>query len=553
MRMSDFYKLFFSVIAACGAACGASAVDFASGVLLLNEGQYGKPATICHLDSKGRWTDRVFAGANDEESTLGNTGAFATSYADTLYIVSKQANAAGAILTKADARTLVKLASTSDLGFANCQGRAFLPVDHLKGYAGTSLGVAVVSMSDLSVKGSIEGLVNNSGKAVECGNMLRLDDRVFIATKSKFLYVVDPSTDKIVEILDFSSITGNEKAYAASIVAGSDGALYCSVAGGTSGSTLPYLIKVNSSEKDPSKLVTEVINIPEGIYAPANSWYTWTPDAFCADPSAPALYWNGGASSFKSNQMLFKYDIATGEFSSFYNFPEDRFLYGSAMRVNPADGAIYLAYTSGTAWSDVTTLARLSADGSVDAEWPMTQEYWFPCLPLFPDTEGPVAVAVEKPYFVDADQLSTSIDLRGLATDHDSHDALIVAKLSSNETPGLAEMEVKHGFLTVRPVAGANGIAIARVELDSNGRSVTLNIPMDIRSAAGVESVSVAKSTPVAYRENATTLRLIGSGTAEIYTLSGALVARHAVDGTATLTVPSYPLVVRFAGTTLKL
>ncbi len=553
--MSDFNKLLLTMIAACGAAGSLFAADYADGVLLLNEGKYGTPGSICHLDAEGKWTDRAFAEANAGEATLGNTGSFAASRGDCLYIVSKQKNTAGAILTKAGSRTLRKLASASDFGFAaSCQGRAFLPIDDTKGYLSTTLGVAVVKLEDLSLISSIEGLLNNAGKAVECGNMIRLDDRVFIATKSKFLYVIDPATDTIIETLDFTEITGNEKAYAASIVVGTDGALYCSVAGGTNGSTLPWLVKVTTSADDPSKLITETIAVPEEVYPPANSWYTWTPDAFCASPAAGALYWNGGASSFKSNQMLFKYDIAKGEFSKFYDFAEDKFLYGSAMRVNPADGSVYLAYVSGNAYSDATTLAKLNPEeGTVTAEWPMNQEYWYPCLPLFPDNEAPAATPIENPYQVDGDIASTLIDLRGLASDPDSHDALMTITLSENRNPELAEMEVKHGFLRVSPAAGALGSAIASVKYDSNGRTASLDIPLSISSSTGVADVAATDNSVSALRESATSLRLAGYGVAEVYTLSGALIARVNVDGTTSVAVTETPVIVRFGNLATKL
>ena len=45
---------------------------------------------------------------------------------------------------------------------------------------------------------------------------------------------------------------------------------------------------------NPYTLQTEVIDLPEGIYGPANSWYAWTPDCFCASQQQNVLYWNGG-------------------------------------------------------------------------------------------------------------------------------------------------------------------------------------------------------------------------------------------------------------------
>ena len=549
--MSDFTKLFSAAIAA-SIAVGGSAADYAGGVFLLNEGKYGTPATICHLDGEGRWTDRALSAAN-EGKTLGNTGSFAQFYGDFLYVVSKQANTAGAILTKADAATLEIKAVSSDLAFSNCQGRAFLAVDPAKAYVGTTKGVAVVRLGDLSLAGTIDGILNDAGKEVECGNMARVDDRVFVTTKSSFIYVVDPETDAVTGKINMVELTGNDKAKAASIVVANDGTLWASVASGTSGATLPYLVKIAGSESDASEITTEVVNIPEGIYAPANSWYTWTPDAFCASPKAPVLYWNGGASSFKSNKELFKYDLSTGVFSKFYEFADDQFLYGSAMRVSPIDGDIYLAYVSGNAYSDATTLARLNAVGDIAAQYPMSQEFWFPALPFFPDNEAPVAALFEKSFAVDADQASTVIGLNGIATDADSHNALMVKTLAGNPNPELAEMEVRHGQLTVRPAAGARGAAVARINVNSNGREVVVDVPLTLTSTSGVEDVAAGETSVAAYRENGGSIRLLGDGVAEVYTLSGALVGKIVVSGAASVNVPDAPMVVRFGGKVFKI
>ncbi len=56
-----------------------------------------------------------------------------------------------------------------------------------------------------------------------------------------------------------------------------DGNLWLSVAPNVNGMgfTLPYLVKV-----DPVTLEYEIIDIPDGIYAPANSRYAWMPDGF---------------------------------------------------------------------------------------------------------------------------------------------------------------------------------------------------------------------------------------------------------------------------------
>ncbi len=543
----------FLAIAASSAVSAMAADDFTTGVFLLNEAQYGTPATICHLGNDGAWDNRVFAGAN-EGVTLGNTGAFAAIYGDDIYIVSKQANGTGSILTKADATSFVMKASTNEIGFSGSQGRAFVAVDLAKGYLGTTKGVAIINLADLSLLGTIEGILNDSGKEVECGNMIRVNDRVFITTKSSFIYVVDPSTDTIIETLNMAEITGNEKAKAASIVVDNEGALWASVAGNTSGGTLPYLVKITQSATDASKLETAVIDIPEDIFAPANSWYTWTTDAFCSAANAPALYWNGGASSFNSNKLIFKYDIEKGEFSKFHEFESDQFLYGSAMRVSIVDNDIYLVYNVGkNAYTNASVLARFTPGGDVVATYPMTEEFWFPTLVFFPDVKAPVEGSLQMPIAVDGDQTETVISLDNIATDPDSRDALIIKSLSENRTPELCEMEVANGQLVVKPVSGANGTAVAAINVNSNGRTKVMDVTLNIATQSGVENVSAADNFFAAYRSEPNAVRLLGQGEAAVFSISGAKLATVDVAGEATVTVPATPVIVRFNGKATKL
>lgn len=548
--MSNIAKILFGALAAT-AISGATAADYSTGVFLLNEGK--GVGSICHLSTDGKWTDRVYSTTN-EGNTLGVTGTYAQIYGDYIYMTAKTASKEGqALLIKANAKTMQLVASTKQLGFANAQGRAFLAIDNEKGYAGSSKGVAVVKLEDLSVVSTIEGIVNESGKQAECGNMFRVDDRVFLATKSKFIYIIDPATDKIDSTIDVAELTANEKAKVGSLTVANDGAVWVSVAADANGGTLPYLVKIAPKADNAAELETAVINIPEGIYAPANSWFAWTPDAFCASPVAPALYWNGGASSWASNQLIFKYDIEKGEFSKFYEFPADEYLYGAAMRVNPADGNIYFGFNCGGPYTSNSTLAVMNDKAEVLNRYPMTEEFWFPTLPVFTDSEDPDYGDLASPIEIDGDVAETVISLKGFATDKDSHDALIVKSLAENRTPELAELEIKHGQLTVRPTAGANGSAAAEVKVNSNGRERVLSLHLNISSKSGIEDVTANEAAVNAYRDQAGALRLLGNGSAQVYTLSGALVADVEVAGEATVEVPASPVIVRFGGKAFKL
>ncbi len=76
---------------------------------------------------------------------------------------------------------------------------------------------------------------------------------------------------------------------------------------------------------------------------------------------------------------------------------------------------------------------------------------------------------------------------------------------------------------------------------------------ISISSSTGVADVAATDNSVSALRESATSLRLAGYGVAEVYTLSGALIARVNVDGTTSVAVTETPVIVRFGNLATKL
>ncbi|MDE6125680.1 MAG: DUF5074 domain-containing protein, partial [Muribaculaceae bacterium] len=145
---------------------------------------------------------------------------------------------------------------------------------------------------------------------------------------------------------------------------------------------------------DPSTLETEVIPIPEGMYAPLNSWYAWTPDAFAASKVRNRLYWKGGANRWFSGSQIYCFDIDTRSVSLFIDLDAegaDWKLYGCSLGVHPVTDEIYMSLYHEFGTPTYIT-RRYSPQGEVIRNYPMIMNYWFPSLPVFAVKEGDAAV-----------------------------------------------------------------------------------------------------------------------------------------------------------------
>ena len=284
------------------AANPAAAEDskYSQGVFIINEDWYGtNSSSVNFLDDNGEWSYRVFQTENPGME-LGCTAEAGQIYGGKFFIMAKQPDGIkvkGGRLTVCDASTMKALKQFPELGGAD--GRGFLGVDEHKGYVGTTNGIYVLDIDALEISGSVKNSGGTEIYAGEIGNMVRVNDYVFAIHRDDDLLVIDPTSDTVLKVL-----SAPDNMDLGSIVLSKDGTLWCSLI--ANGNAANSLWKIN-----PATLETEVVALPDGIYGPANSWYAWTPDAFCASTQNNVLYWNGGASSWTSGYMIFKYDIDT--------------------------------------------------------------------------------------------------------------------------------------------------------------------------------------------------------------------------------------------------
>jgi len=395
-------------------ASAADDIDYTKGVFFVNEDWYGhQNSTVNYLlpdDPDGNfWHYRVVQTENPGKE-LGCTNQFGTIWKGRFYFIAKQekdpgAGITGGRITVADARSMKILYQSSviDPSGAQCDGRGFLGVDEHKGYISSSNGVWIFDLDSYEIKGQIVGTANPDAGGDDSpntdptgslyhgqsGSMVMAAGRVFVAHQQSGLLVIDPVRDEVTDVISMDIV--EENAGIGSVVLSLDGNLWLSVAKNVqgTGATLPYLVKV-----EPETLRTEIIDIPGDMYPPSNSWYAWTPDAFCASAVNNCLYWKGGANRWFSGSKIFKYDIDTAKLSCIIDLDADGEnwkLYGCSMRLHPVTDEIYMSlyHDFGT---PVYITRRYSADGTRIRDYEMIQNYWFPSIPVFPQGDVPASV-----------------------------------------------------------------------------------------------------------------------------------------------------------------
>lgn len=406
----------------------AEEVDFSKGVLVVNEDWYGhQNSTVNYLlpdDPDGDyWHYRVIQEANPGKQ-LGCTNQYGALWNGRFYLIAKQdkdpgASVQGGRITVCDAKTMEILhqQATIDPSGAQCDGRGFVGVDEHKGYISTSNGIWIFNLDTYTIEGQVSGSANpNAGGDNDkpntdptgalyhgqAGSMVLTAGKVFAAHQQYGLLVIDPTTDSVIETISMESVA--QKAGIGSVVLAKDGSLWVSVAKNVSGTgaTLPYLMRVN-----PVTLETEIVEIPEGSFAPSNSWYAWTPDTFCASSVTNSLYWSGGENSWFSSQRIFKMDVDTRTITKIVDLIEDGEdwkVYGCSMRLHPITDEIYVSLYHQFG-QPVYITRRYTADGEKIQDYDMIQNYWFPSLFVFPqdprNQSGIEDIAVDRPAIAD--------------------------------------------------------------------------------------------------------------------------------------------------------
>lgn len=473
-------------------------VDYSKGTFIVNEDWYGhQNSTLNFLTDDGEWIYRVIQKENPGVE-IGATAQYGAIYGDKFFVMAKQpkdpgASITGGRITICDAKTMkvlkqIENIAVDDKGSSIADGRGFLGVDEHKAYVGSSNGIYVLDLDSLKITGSVSGAGNDSDDPYQqlyggqIGNMVRVNDRVFAVHQKNGLLIINPATDEVEKTVEAPEGWGF-----GSVVLSKDGNLWLSLAASSgSGQADTRIVKLN-----PATLEQTIIECPEGIFGPANSWYAWTPDCFCASKQNNVLYWNGGNSSWFSGKTIYKYDIDSNTFSTFIDYnndPDGWQIYGCSFRVNPVtDEAIVSLYKG---YGDPTYVVRkYDNEGNQTAEYSMISNYWFPSLPVFPDNEAPVVADIDPVSITTED--STTVSLKDVATDADNMDAAIVKTVKKVSDEKVLKAEMADGDLVITPLKA--GKADITIQINSNGKLAETVVSVEISEATDIDAVEGAK------------------------------------------------------------
>ncbi len=417
-------------------AVAAQESDYTQGIIWVNEDWYGhQNSTVNYLlpdDPDGEYWKYRIVQAENPGKELGCTNQYGALWHDRLYLIAKQekdpgATITGGRITVCDAKTMKILHQQNliDPSGAQCDGRGFLGVDEHKGYISTSNGVWIFDLDDYTVTGQVKGSANpNAGGDNDkpntdptgslyhgqSGMMVSAAGKVFVAHQQYGLLVVDPAEDEVVEVLSMDIV--QQGAGIGSIVKSKDGYLWLSIAKNLqgTGAFLNYIVRV-----DPETLDYEIVDIPEGMYPPSNSWYAWTPDAFVASTVQNCLYWKGGPNRWFTGTKIYKFDCDTRQQSLFIDLEEEGAnwkIYGCALGVHPVTDELYMALYHEFGTPTYIT-RRYSPQGEKIRDYDMIMNYWFPSLPLFPQANGGGDSGITSNEISNDDGLGTIYNLQG--------------------------------------------------------------------------------------------------------------------------------------------
>ncbi len=440
--------------------------DYNNGVFIVNEDWFGHSnGSVNFVSNEGQVQHNSFKNVNPTND-FGVTTQFGTIYGDNFYFVSKQGNR----LVVADAQTLEHKKSFETIGGKD--GRSFVGVNSKNGYIGTSDGIFLFDIENLSIGELIPGTEGN-----QIGNMLRSSNYVFATKQGTGILIIDPKTNQIIQTISGSYI---------SVVQSKDGNIW--------GALSNKLVKIN-----PKTFETEEIDIPTKTIP--NSWGAWNAGSFTASTQENELYFFPG-SGWSTSSIMVKYNIDTNSFNEEFislpdqDQPNNQTPYGAALRVDPISNELVVTSIE-SGWgthSEKNWVHRYKSTGEWVSTIPLSNYYWFPALPVFPDVYAPEIVNLESSYELIVGDDALIIDLKDKVSDLDNITASIVKDLeivSNNEVVDVSLSD--DGLLTVQ---GLNsGSAKISVNFTSNGKTVSQEINFVIKTL-GLDDVN-SKSTKI--------------------------------------------------------
>ena len=479
-----------------------------SGLLWLNEEWFGHTSgSINYIDAERDVHYRAYEAVNDGRA-FGATSQFATVWADKLIVMSKQAwdggdtrsieNNGGRVVI-ADAKTMERLASFDNIGG---DGRACAGVSPTKVYLTHAAGVRALDLSTMTLaEADIEGLPAGSTYSGQYGNITVSGNHAFVAVQSKGIVIINTDTDSFETLIDKTSI--------ATVVTTPDGKVW--YAAGTEAGCI-----------DPATLeVTRTVTLPVSVSA---QWGSWRNVSFFASPNSNELIFNamGGWSAtpnlYRWNidevedpstlEPIYTYDSSSDYGSMYgcsgYDPRTDEFVFATSL------GYGYLGLYNWLHFVDAQS-------GEVKAVKELSQYWWFPAMPVLPDTYS-AAVDIEDQCFEADDAVARTFELAALTHDADDIDGFITVTLSDGPADAAASAAIVDGVLTITPVHP--GVAAVVLQLSSRGRVSEQTISVEVKAPQAAAPVfSVASGTVL--KGTAVSISSDTEGAAIYYTTDG--------------------------------
>ncbi|MDR1877591.1 MAG: DUF5074 domain-containing protein [Flavobacteriaceae bacterium] len=499
--------------------------DYTKGIFFVNEDWFGHAdGSVNFLTENGDFIYNAYRKENDGH-TLGVTTQYGTIYGDNFYLVSKQKGTEakkGGRLVIADAKTLKKKASFDDIGGGD--GRTFIGVDENTGYIGTSKGIYLFDIKNLTVGNLIEG---TGGNNYQIGNMIRTSKYVFATKQSTGVFVIDPISHTIIQTIANTSVN--------TITQSKDGNVW--IGAGSK------LIKVN-----PLTLETEEITVSASI---SGSWGAWNAGGFCSSTQNNVLYWTSGGGFIGGGNTVIKYDIDTDTLNtSFYQIPGqegsyNQVFYGAGLRIDPVTDNLVITTTENGYGSHYQKnwVHIVTNEGVLSNTYQLNDYYWFTALPVFPDNSTPKLSETASTKLASSIDINsvTDIDLKDKVTDDDNFALAIVKSLKETDNDGVISAVIdEQDRLVITPVKV--GTAILEIIFNSNGKIVKHELTVNVTSLMGTDDIKTTLSLQL-YPNPFTEYFFVEAdkaSTLSIYSVTGAKVHEQALsNGKNRINVPN--------------
>lgn len=524
---------------------------YTDGTLLLNEEWFGHTnGGMNYLTPEGEMMYQVYERENQGMS-FGCTSQYAAIWGGKLIVISKQASdkgdplPGGGRVVVADAKTLKRVGSIDDLKFGaetgSADGRAVAGATPGKVYVGTSNGIYIVDIENISVIGKItdfdeSGSTGSDLYSGQIGDMIHAGRYVFGIKQATGAFAIDITTDKVVKKYDMETVQG--------ITQTADGHVWiASVVDGRARFTCV----------DPETL-DEVgdmsVTLPSTITPPTCSWGAWRNTPFVGSYGRNAIWFSsgGGIAGGSAKDKYYVWDVGSSPDAVKLVFdmgaadlagsnPSVKQKTYGTLRYDDRSGQLIVMTTDDKAsghyrynWTHFIN----PETGEIVRTIALRPYYWFQAFAIFPDKHD--AVIGLDDLEVDMSDVDKVIDLSGLVSDADNidsniklalYDASAMVAQSEGSAPHAA-VSLDGKTLTINPKSvGKHYFTLAA---ESNGRTVSRTVAVNVGDiSSGVNAVTDDSRSVVCDGRRLSVTGFDGHGF-DIYDMAGRMVTSFNVD-----------------------